>query len=185
MDDDKTSELLKAWRAGDIPARDCLVEHLYKELNAISRRLLLGEGNASLMSGDLVNEAIMRLLKTEKIEIADRAHFLSLAARTMRRILVDHSRMRKTDKRHHEKVTLATFFEGHQDSLDVQELELALIRLKVINEDRAALVEMRYYGGMTPEEIAIVLGCSASTVKREWRAVRSWLLETIEEQKAL
>ena len=185
MDDDKTSDLLRAWRAGNIPARDRLVEHLYTELKSISRRLLLGEGNASFMSGDLVNEAIMRLLKTEKIEIDDRAHFLSLAARTMRRVLVDHSRMRTANKRQHEKVTLETFFEGHQDSLDMQELELALVRLKVINEDRAALVEMRYYGGMTPEEIAVVLGCSASTVKREWRAVRSWLLETIEEQKSL
>lgn len=185
MDDDKTSALLKAWQLGDNVARDQLIEQLHAELKTISRRLLVGEGHVSLMSGDLINEAIIRLIKSEKINIASRAHFLSLAARTMRRVLIDHARMHGANKRYHQKVTLATFVEGRQESIDVQELEQAMVRLKVLNEKRAQLVEMRYYGGMTPEEIAVVLECSASTVKREWRVARAWLLEAMEEQKAL
>ena len=100
----------------------------------------------------------------------------------MRRVLIDHARKHASDKRQHQKVTLVTQLIGGQETVDIHQLENALLRLKVIDEDRAKIVEMRYYGGLSLDEIAEVLGCSASTVKRDWRISRVWLLEAMEEQ---
>ena len=181
----KAKELLKAWRAGDVTARDQLFEQLYVHLRRISATLLRGEGDISLTTGDLVNEAVMRVIKSDVLEINDKAHFLALSARTMRRVLIDHARKHVSNKRRHQKVTLATHLMGGQEGIDIQELEKALIRLKAMNEDRANIVEMRYYGGMSIEEVAEVMGCSTSTVKRGWRVSRAWLLAAIEEQRGL
>lgn len=183
-DQDNSLELLRAWQAGDIAARDKLFDRLYVELRKISATLLRGEGNISLTTGDLVNEAVMRVINSEPIEFNDKAHFLALSARTMRRVLIDHARKHASDKRHHQKVTLVTHLMGGQETIDIYQLENALLRLKAMNEDRAKIVEMRYYGGLSLEDIAEVMGCSASTVKRDWRVSRAWLLEAIEEQKS-
>lgn len=175
--------LLAAWRAGDISARDELFERLYVPLRKISASLLYGEGNISLTTGDLVNEAVMRVINSEAIAFNDKAHFLALSARTMRRVLIDHARKQASNKRHHQKVSLVTHLMGTHDSIDIRELEHALLRLKSLNPDRAKIVEMRYYGGMSHEEIAHVMECSPSTIKRDWRVARVWLLEALEEQK--
>lgn len=177
--------LLTAWQAGDTSARDKLFDRLYVQLRKISATLLRGEGDISLTTGDLVNEAVMRVIKSDVIEINDKAHFLALSARTMRRVLIDHARKHASNKRQHQKVTLVTHLMGGRESIDIRELENALLRLKAMSEDRAKIVEMRYYGGMSLEEIAAVIGCSPSTVKRDWRVSRAWLLEALEEQKAL
>ena len=174
--------LLKAWRLGDMNARDQLFNRLYVELRKISATLLRGEGDISLTTGDLVNEAVIRVIKSEHIDFNDKSHFLALSARTMRRVLIDHARKHASDKRQHQKVTLVTQLIGGQETVDIHQLENALLRLKVIDEDRAKIVEMRYYGGLSLDEIAEVLGCSASTVKRDWRISRVWLLEAMEEQ---
>lgn len=183
--DQSAEALLSDWQAGNEAARDQLFELLHIELKRISKNLLRGEGDISLMTGDLINESVLRLIKSEKIELHNKAHFLSLAARTMRRILIDHVRSHKTNKRHHQKVTLATQVQVSPESIDLDHLENAMVRLRVLDENRANIIEMRYYGGMSTEDIAIVVGCSASTIKRTWRSARAWLLETIEEQKAL
>ena len=181
LNDQDAKLLLDAWQAGDLRARDQLFDRLYTELRKISATLLRGEGNISLTTGDLVNEAAMRVINSQSLELNDKAHFLALSARTMRRVLIDHARKHSANKRHHKKVTLVTHLMGVQDSIDIHLLENALLRLKVMNPERAKIVEMRYYGGMSIEEIATVMGCSASTIKRDWRVSRAWLLETLEE----
>ena len=104
-----------------------------------------------------------------------------LAARAMRRVLVDHARAKATDKRQHQRVTLITQFEGvGEDRIELDALDKALIRLKVIDEEKADIVELRYFGGMSLEEIATVKSTSQSTVKRNWRAARLWLLNSLQ-----
>lgn len=177
--------LLDKWRSGDEAARDELFSQLYSELRRISASLLNREGGASLSTGDLVNEAVLRLIDLERIEWQDKAHFLALSARMMRRVLIDHARKKNSDKRSHQKVTLVTHMAGGgPESVDIHHLESALVRLQAIDETRAKIVEMRYYGGLTLDEIAGVTGMSASNVKRSWRASRSWLLNALEEEKA-
>ncbi len=174
-----TQVLLRDWRGGDIEARDELFERLYSELRQVSAALLRAESNSSLSTGDLVNEAAMRLMQIDQIDWADRAHFLALSARAMRRILIDYARKKKSDKRSHKKVTLLTRFEGAPQRLDLDALDKALIRLKAIDEDKSTIVELRYFGGLSLAEIAEVLGTSESTVKRQWRVTRTWLTDAL------
>ena len=121
----------------------------------------------------------MRLLQLDQIDWADRSHFLALSARAMRRILIDHARKKKSDKRSHKKVTLLTRFEGAPQRLDLDALDKALIRLKAIDADKSTIVELRYFGGLSLAEIAEVLGTSESTVKRQWRVTRTWLTDAL------
>ena len=100
--------LLDAWRDGDDSARDRLFTLLYTELRQISAALLRAESKTSLSTGDLVNEAVLRLMRMNEIDWNDKAHFLALAARAMRRSLIDHARRKNSDKRRHDKVTLIT-----------------------------------------------------------------------------
>ncbi|MCI4646409.1 MAG: ECF-type sigma factor [Hyphomonadaceae bacterium] len=172
--------LLDAWKSGDLASRDKLFDLLYTELRQISAALLRAESNNSLSTGDLVNEAVLRLIQLDHIEWADKAHFLALSARAMRRVLIDHARRKGADKRRHEKVTLVTRLgDGKQDRLDLDHLEKALIRLSVIDKSKADIVELRYFGGLTLEEVGEVMGQSESTVKRQWRVARAWLLDAM------
>ncbi|MDB2438223.1 ECF-type sigma factor [Hellea sp.] len=181
IDDDITS-LLKAWRDGSTNARDQLFSQLYKELRLLSAALLRNEGRISLSTGDLVNDAAARLIRLDNIDWQDKAHFMALSARMMRRVLVDHARKKDADKRHHQKVTLVTHLVGGgSETVSIQKLEHALLRLNVIDPVRAEIVEMRYYGGMSLEEIGAVVDMSPSTIKRNWRASRAWLLSAMQE----
>lgn len=179
-----TKLLLNAWRSGDLRARDELFSLLYTELRQISAALLRSESKASLSTGDLVNEAVLRLMRIDQIEWSDKAHFLALAARAMRRSLIDHARKKQSDKRRHEKVTLITNLgsEGMK-RVEIDTLEKALIRLSVIDKDKAEIVELRYFGGLTLEEISEVTGVSVSTVKRNWRVARAFLLDAMNEAR--
>lgn len=176
--------LLDAWKAGDVTARDTLIDLLYLELRKISGALLKGEGGISLTTGDLVSEAVIRLIGLKHMDWQDKAHFMAMSARTMRRVLIDHARKKGTDRRKHQKVTLVThLMGGGRDSIDINTLETALTRLQVIDKDRAKIVEMRYYGGLSLEEIAEVMGVSTSTVQRSWRVSRAWLLKALEDER--
>lgn len=177
-----TKQLLQAWREGDTEARDALFKLLYVELRQVSAALLRAESNSSLSTGDLVNEAVLRLIKLDQIEWADKSHFLALSARAMRRILIDHARKKKSGKRYHQKVTLVTRAEGVSQRFDMDLLEKSLIRLSVIDPDKAEIVELRYFGGMSLQEISEVVGASESTVKRQWRVARAWLLDALTEE---
>lgn len=180
-DDNQFGALLTRSREGDEDARARLDEAVYAELFAIASGLLRREARPiSLLTSDLVNEAAMRLLQSADALPEDRAHFLALSARVMRNILVDAARRRAAEKRRKITVTLHADVQGAQENpMELIALETALIRLKAIDAERAEIVVMRYYGGMTTEEIALVLGVSDSTVKRSWRAACAWLKEAM------
>lgn len=178
QDEPQTRILMGRWRDGEPDARDQLISRLYPELSQIAAARLRREYNSSLSTGDLINDAVLRLMQVERIEGDNRAHLIALASRLMRNILVDHARLKATDKRKHHKVELTTQVEGGQ-RLDLKSLESALIRLKAIDEGLMELVEMRYFGGMTVEDIAEVTGLSEATVKRRWLAARAWLTDAL------
>jgi RNA polymerase sigma factor (TIGR02999 family) len=171
-------DLLLRWREGDIPARDRLFDLVYAELVQVAAAILRSDQRSSLSSGDLVSETCLRLIGLDRIEWQDKAHFLALSARVMRQVLVDQARRRNSDKRKHQKVTLFSQIPGHGAlELELDQLDKALIRLAAIDPKRAEVVELRFFGNLTLEEVAEVTGLSDSTVKRSWRAARAWLVQ--------
>lgn len=170
--------LIRQWRAGDLAARDQLVTALYPELRTIASAQMRRERNVSFSSGDLVNDAVMRLVQMGHVTLNDRAHVMALAARLMRNIVIDHARARRTDKRAHQKVPLDEGLDGEKMP-DLIALETALVRLGAIDAALAELVEMRYFGGMGLGDIAVVTGLSEATLKRRWRTARAWLTDAL------
>ena len=174
--------LLKAWRSGDEAARDRLFHMLYEALLERASFLLKREfRRASLSTGDLANEAVLRLLQSDNVNVVDKSHMLALSAQVMRHVLLDAARRRNRQKRKGVNVTLTLsgdVLDG--EGVDLLALERALVRLKAVDPVRAGIVEMRYFGGMSVEEIATVRNASPATVKRQWQAARLWLREAIE-----
>lgn len=173
-----TSVLLARWQGGESGARDRLIARLHPELAQIAAARLRGEYNSSLSTGDLINDAVLRLLHGEDQTLVDRAHFIALASRLMRHILVDHARQKAAAKRRHVKVALCTNVDGAQ-RFDLSNLDAALIRLGAIDASLMELVEMRYFGGMTIEDVAAATGLSEPTVKRRWQTARAWLSDAL------
>lgn len=174
--------LLRAWRTGDTDARDRLVNAIYPVLRAVAGRQLANERrNHTLQATALVNEAYLRLNGTERIEWQDRSHFVAIVARLMREILVDHARRRNAAKRDGGvQVTLTDFNVADRGSdVDVARLDAALQDLEQIDSQKAQVVELRYFGGLTIEETAEALNLSSATVKRHWQAARVWLHEAL------
>lgn len=172
-------DLSGAWASGDEAARNRLIELVHRELQTIAAHVLRRErGAISLITGDLVNEAVVKVLQSREVKVADRAHLLALSARVMRHVLIDAARRKSAGKRAGREVTLSTSAGGDVD-IDMMALEGALARLSAIDPKRARIVEMRYFGGMTVEEIGVVLDISPATVKRSWAVARAWLKEAI------
>lgn len=172
--------LLAAWSEGDVRARDRVFKLLYDQLNNLSGAILNGERQISLSTGDLVHEAAIRLCKIDRMSWRDRAHFLAMAARMMRRVLIDRARAKNADKRRHHAITLITDFRDQVEQIvRHDELEKALVRLKAASPDSAYIVELRYYGNLSIEETAEVVGMSPSGVKRKWRSARAWLFSVL------
>lgn len=174
------TRLLRRWSAGDSDAFDALMEVAYSRLHRIARQRLRKEeqGNA-LQATDILHEALLRLMDLEGLDWNDRAHFYAMAAKMMRRILVDHARGQNRLKRGGDtlRVTLAEAevlaLDGHSPELEA--LDIALDRLAAHDQLKADLVELRFFVGLTGEEIARCLGISTATVQREWRRARTWL----------
>ncbi len=175
----KTAQLLAEWQGGNVDARNVLIARLHPELSTIAAARLRQERGTSLSTGDLINESVMRIAQSDGLSLADRTHMLALASRVMRNILVDHARSKGTDKRRHQKVELTTRVDGDQ-RFDLLTLDSALVRLKVLDAQLAELVEMRYFGGMTVEDVAVATGLSEPTIKRRWQVARSWLLDALQ-----
>ena len=179
---DEFASLLAGWRGGDLAARDHLIGIVYPELRAIARRQLANErGDHTLQPTALVNEAYLRLSRMDRIDWHDRVHFVRMAARLMREILVDHARRHGAGKRDGgERVTLTNAEVVVADSdIDLLALDVALDQLAEVDPVRAQLVELRYFGGLTIEEAAEALSMSPATVKRHWQAARAWLFEAL------
>jgi RNA polymerase sigma factor (TIGR02999 family) len=174
----QTEMLIVDWREGDRSARDRLIARLLPELEQIAAARLRREAGTSLSTHDLINDAVERLLKIDGESVASRAHFVALASRLMRNILVDNARARSAGKRQHRRVELTTRVEG-AGKLDLHLLDSALIRLGAVEPALMELVEMRYFGGMSIGDIAQVTGWSEPTVKRRWRVARAWLADAL------
>jgi RNA polymerase sigma factor (TIGR02999 family) len=172
------TELLVLWKGGDQAALERLVPLVYKELREIARHHLQRERpEHTLQSAALVNEAYLRLVDQRPFNTDNRAHFLAVASRLMRQILVDYARNHRAAKRGANlKVELDTGLLLPQiQSRDVLALNDALDDLSRLDEQQGRIVEMRFFGGLSSEEIAPVLGISVSTVKRDWNVAKAWL----------
>jgi RNA polymerase sigma factor (TIGR02999 family) len=174
------SALLHAWRGGDRAALDKLVPLVYGELRRLAHRYLIQERDCrSLQSTALIHEAYIRLADLNRIEWRDRAHFFAIAVRFMRRILVDRARARAYLKRGGGATT--TGLDGapavtSKSGLDIVRIDDALNALAHFDPRKAEVVELRFFGGLSEQETAEVLGVSRETVKRDWRMAKLWLL---------
>ena len=175
------SELLKAWSDGEPGAADEIMPLVYGELRRQARRYLRRErANHTLQSTALVHEAYIRLVGQRDVTWQNRAHFFGIAAEMMRRILVNYALRAACEKRGGEAVTIAVdcgSFQIADRTADVNLIELdeALNRLADLDGRQAKVVELKYFGGLSIEETAEVLGVSNATVKREWNMARAWL----------
>jgi RNA polymerase sigma factor (TIGR02999 family) len=177
------TQLLKSAQAGDKRALDELFPLVYDELRRVADRQLRGErAGHTLQPTALVHEAYLRLIEQHSVDWRNRAHFFGLAAEMMRRILVNYALKRQAAKRggHVTRLALddAVSF-AEQREVDLVLLDEALRRLAVIDPQQSRIVELRFFGGLTIEEVAEALLISDSTVKREWRVARAWLYQQI------
>lgn len=167
----------------DEQAVDRLLPLIYRELRSVADGLLRGERpDHTLQPTALVHEAYLRLVGVQDLRLADRAHFLALAARAMRRILVDHARQRGAAKRAHgrQRVTLQDADAPSVDGgLEVLELDDALDKLQRIDQRAGQVAEMRLFGGLTVKEIAAALDISPRSVDGDWAMARMWLSREI------
>ncbi len=174
----QTQMLIVQWRDGDVGARDRLIARLHPELEQIAAAKIRRERNSSLSTHDLINDSVERLMSIDGSGVASRVHFVALASRMMRNILIDKARAKATAKREHRRVELSTRVEG-AGPIDLHHLDCALIRLGAIDPELMEIVEMRYFGGMSVAEVAEVTGWSEPTVKRRWQVARAWLADAL------
>lgn len=174
----EVTQLLAAWGRGDQDALDRLMPVVYDELHRIADRALNRERTGhTLQTTALVHEAYLRLVNQRTAQVQNRAHFYAIASQLVRRILVDHARRRASAKRGADApaVTLETDIADDTPAVDALALDEALTRLAVLDAQQSRIVEMRFFGGLTVEETADVLGISPRTVKRDWSMARAWL----------
>ena len=172
------TDLLGQWRSGKGQALDSLLPLVYQELRHIAHRYLRNERRGhTLQSTALVHEAFLRLAKQHGANLENRAHFFAISASLMRQILVEYARSRKSAKRDGgQRLDIdATVLQAKSPSVDVVALDDALNELALLDPQQSKVVEMRFFGGLTVEETARVLGISPATVKREWETARAWL----------
>jgi RNA polymerase sigma factor (TIGR02999 family) len=202
--DGKVTQLLVNWASGDKRALGELMPLVYGELRRLAERQLRGERRQhTLQRTALVNEAYLRLINQRNVSWQSRAQFIGLAAQLMRRILIDHARGRRRAKRGGgvEPVSLdqtgvvigawdeegshAEALELADDSaVDLTAIDAALARLETIDPGQGRIVELRFFGGLSIEETAEVVGVSPATVKREWALARAWLRRELTSEAA-
>lgn len=182
----EVTELLRAWHAGDSTAYARVSALLYDELRSRAAQYMRRQRPGdSMQATGLVHEAFVRLHHTRRIEWNDRHHFLAIAARTMRRVLVDLARAKASAKRGGRQVHV-TFNENvaapepGYASVDSVALDGALEALGAVDARKVRVVELRFFAGLSVQETADVLAVSADTVARDWRMARSWLLNRLE-----
>ena len=178
------SALLRAWSDGNQDALQALTPLVYEELHRLARHYMRRERSGhSLQATALVNEAYMRLADYTRMQWQDRAHFLAVSAQAMRRILVDHARRHNVKRgrgvQHVSLEDVAVVAQGEDAETDLVALDEALIGLTGIDPRKAQIVELRFFGGLTVEEIGAVLKVSPGTVKRDWRAAKAWLYQEL------
>ena len=176
------SALLTKWRAGDQDALQALIPLVYRELRCIAQYHLQQERpDHTLQSTALVHEAYLRLMKQGPADIENRVHFLAVASRLMRQILVDHARRHRAAKRGGGlKLELDEAMSVQKVlSIDLVDLDTALKELARLDPQQSRIVEMRFFGGLSIEDTAEIIGVSPTTIKREWATARAWLLREL------
>jgi RNA polymerase sigma factor (TIGR02999 family) len=178
------TELLKAWSGGDQQVLDQLAPLVYGELQRIARRCMRREvPGHTLQPTALVNEAFVRLMKSGQIAWQDRRHSYALSARLMRRILVDAARRHQNQKGGGvQKVTFDERLPAPPTDYDLVRLDEALTSLAALDSRQSQVVELRFFGGLSVDEIAPMLGVSSKTVMRDWKTAKVWLLRAIQKR---
>jgi RNA polymerase sigma factor (TIGR02999 family) len=183
----RVTELLMAWSKGDERALDALTPLVYGELRRLARSYMRQErAGHTLQSTALVHEAFLRLID-QRVQWNSRAHFFGIAAQMMRRILVDHAKAQSTAKRGAGALRieldegLAT---APSRDVDLLALDEALERLNKVDPQRSRIVELRFFGGLSNEESAEVLGVSPATIQRQWTGARAWLFHELNASEA-
>lgn len=179
--------LLRRWGEGDSGAFDQLIPLVYDSLRQLAHQRLRNESGGSVNTTALVHEAYLRLVDSPATTVRDRGHFLALASRVMRNLMVDHARARKAGKRG-AGIPDASFeeamFVAEEDLDTVAELDDALTRLESMDARQSQILEQRYFGGLSLEETAEALGVSLATVNRELRSARAWLATQLKTELA-
>lgn len=178
IDETPVEALWQGFVAGNAQARDQLLARYYDQFRGVARRVLHQDADKlQLQTTDLAHDAALRILKLDRIDWQGRTHFLAVSARVMRQVLLDEVRRFRAAKRQAPPVeTLWPSDSESSMSLDVELLDSVLTRLASVDEARARVVELRFFAGLSIEEIAAEQGVSESTVKRQWRTARAWLL---------
>jgi RNA polymerase sigma factor (TIGR02999 family) len=189
-DPNAVTQLLRAWRGGSAQALEQLMPLVYDELHAMAARQMAREWRVStLQTTALVNEAYLKLVGQRDVDWQNRAHFFALAARLMRRILVDSARRDLRTKRG-AAVPPAPLDDAlampqpEVDVVDTLALDAALQKLEALDPDQVRIIELRFFGGLTIEETADVIGTSPATVKREWALAKGWLHRELAQGRA-
>jgi RNA polymerase sigma factor (TIGR02999 family) len=187
LTDETITQLLGKWSSGDREAAEQVLPQVYEELRRIASRQLRREKNAqTLQATSIVHEAYMRLNGQSGLVWPSRAHFFAFSAHLIRRILVDHARRRNRAKRGGmaERITLAELDAlALERSPDLVDLDDALSRLEKVDPRKATVVELKFFAGLTLDEVAEQLGVSSETVSREWRRARAWLYTALQTEE--
>jgi RNA polymerase sigma factor (TIGR02999 family) len=174
------------WRNGNEAAMEKILPVVYDELRRTARRNLRRESpEISIQTGELINEAYLKLVDQRESDWQNRAHFFAVAARVMRNVLVDRARSRQFAKRGGgaKKISMdEIIIASPERDVNVIDLHEALTSLAQFDERKSQIVELRYFGGLSVEETAEVMGISAITVKREWLKAKSWLYQSLHEK---
>lgn len=177
------TQILQNWSAGDETSLDTLVTLVYQELHRLAHRALAkNSGHNTIQTTALVHEAYLRLANVKEIDWQNRLHFFAVSANLMRNILVDFARSRASQKRGGEFTHVdleSTLNFSPEKSEDLILLDEALTELAKLNERQSRIVELKFFGGLTEEEIAEVLNISPATVSRDWKFARVWLYRQI------
>ena len=173
------TRLLVGWSGGDRAAFDQLLPLVYDELRKVAARRLRHErANHTLQPTALVHEAYVKLIDQDRVQWRNRAHFFAIASRLMRRILVDHARAHGAAKRGGGDPMVSLDDAGdvaREQDVSLLALDDAVAQLETLDPQQAKIVELRYFGGLTIEEVAAVVGVSPATVGREWNVAKAWL----------
>jgi RNA polymerase sigma factor (TIGR02999 family) len=186
---EEITQLLANWSDGDTHALERLVPLVYPELRRMARRQMARENpNHTLQTSALINEAYLKLIDRQQTDWQNRAHFYAVAAQVMRHILIDHARLHLYDKRgggaKHVPLEEAEILKAERAG-ELIALDEALKGLAKLDQRRGQIVELKFFAGLSAEEIGAVLAISPATVQREWRAAKAWLRHTMANQNSM